>query len=334
MEKKYIFTIAIVSVIVGASVVGGILIFSGTGELVVEIHDKSKVATGTTLFADLNDESNPRIVEVDMNGVVVWEYVLPNDLKTYINPGMDVERLPNDNILFVAPLKGVYEIDREGNIIWYYLDAKVSHDADRLPNGNTIIIWGGADEKTDPQVKEVNKNGDIVWSWYAGTHYDRPPYENIVHQGWTHANSVTRLSNGNTMINLRNFNLTVFVNFAGEVVREVDWSEKGDDPHEPEILPNGNLLIALQGDIDYQAVELNMDTGDVAWQYGREGLNFNRDTDRLSNGNTLITAVVDGSAKIFEITADGEIVWQLTTKGKTLDRYGPGWFFNAQRIES
>jgi hypothetical protein len=245
---------------------------------------------------------------------------------------MDVELLPNNNILFVAPLKGVFQINRQGTIIWSYIDDKVSHDADRLPNGNTLIIWGGSDGVDDIQVKEVNATGDIVWSWKAKDHYYYPPYKDIYMQGWTHANAVTRLSNGNTLINLRNFNLTVEVNTTGDVVWECDWSSLGDDPHEPQVLTNGNILIALQGNAPNQAVEIKKASKTVVWEYERENMIFTRDTNRLPNQNTLIVSVVDNSSKIFEVTSDGEIVWQIAIKGQKIERYSPGWFYKAQRI--
>ena len=60
--------------------------------------------------------------------------------------------------------------------------------------------------------------GEIVWSWYAKDEYDVAPYADIDDEGWTHANAVTRLSNGNTLVSLRNFNLTVEVDPDGDVV--------------------------------------------------------------------------------------------------------------------
>lgn len=304
----------------------------GVGELKVEIYNSEKFLNGTTLFADLHNTDEPRIVEVNMEGETIWEYNLPDNLKNYTDPGMDVELLPNNDVLFIAPLKGVFQINRQGTIVWSYIDDKVSHDADRLPNGNTLIIWGGSDGVDDAQVKEVNSTGDIVWFWKAKDHYYYPPYKDIYMQGWTHANAVTRLPNGNTLVNLRNFNLTVEVNSTGDVVWEYDWSSLGDDPHEPQVLSNGNILIALQGNAPNQAVEIKRATGVVVWEYWRENMIFTRDTNRLPNGNTLIVSVVDNSSKIFEVTPDGEIVWQIAIKGQIIKRYSPGWFYKAQRI--
>lgn len=304
------------------------------GEAYVDVYDAAKTCEGTTFLSDLSDPEQPRIIEVDMQGDVVWEYVIPDHLKQYHDPGLDVEVLLSGNILFVLPRNGVYEIDRNGTVVWSHLDAKISHDADRLPNGNTLYVWGGGDKKDDAQVKEVTPSGEIVWSWYAKDQFDIAPYADIDRDGWTHANAVTRLSNGNTLVSLRNFNLTVEVDAEGEVIWSFDWSTLGgDDPHEPEILPDDHLLICLQHDTPHQVVEIDRTTGDVVWQFYLAGLRTARDSDRLPNGNTLIQAVMmpGDESIIMEVTPDGEIVWQLKLKD-TPATGSPGWFYKAERV--
>ncbi len=304
------------------------------GDIYVAVYDSEKTCEGTTFLPDLHDSQRPRIVEVNMRGEVVWEYVIPDDLKQYHNPGLDVEVLSSGNILFVLPRNGVYEIDRSGTVVWSYLDPKVSHDADRLSNGNTLIVWGGGDAKEDAQAKEVTPAGEIEWAWYAKDEYDVAPYADIDDEGWTHANAVTRLSNGNTLVSLRNFNLTVEVNPGGDVVWSFDWSTLGgDDPHEPEILSDDHLLICLQHETPHQVVEIDRSTGEVVWQYYLQGLRTARDSDRLPNGNTLIQAVqMPGDDSIvMEVTSAGEIVWQLNLKDSPAEG-SPGWFYKAQRV--
>jgi len=114
-----------------------------------------------------------------MQGRIVWEYVLPYNLKSYNNPGFDVERLSSGNILFLLPLKGIFEINRAGDVVWSYLDSRVSHDADRLPNGNTLVVFGGFDAKDDCQIMEISREGAIVWCWRAKDHFDDPGHRDI-----------------------------------------------------------------------------------------------------------------------------------------------------------
>lgn len=289
------------------------------------LYNPSKAWNGTTLFSDTHDPGRPRIVEVNMLGEIVWEYRLPEEIRSVA----DVELLPSGNILFVAP-GGVYEVDRDGALVWSYADNRVSHDADRLPNGNTIMVWGGDDKVNDIQVKEVNPEGEVVWSWYARDHFYVEPYKDIYYQGWTHTNAVTRLPDGNTMISLRNFNLTVAVDPQGSVVWSYDWGSLGDSPHEPELLPNGHLLASVWSRPGppgpNRAVEVDPETGEVVWEFRLPGI---RDVDRLPNGNTLVAR----ATKIVEVTSEGEVVWQLEVSGVSLEREDhERWFYKAERV--
>ena len=305
--------------------------------LTVDIYDSTQAYNGTTLFPYLGDADNPRVIEVDMNGNIVWQFSLPEELKEYTQPGFDAELLSGGTILLVLPRWGLYEIDRNGSMVWSYQDQNISHDADRLSNGNTVYVFGNNDTKNDAQVKEVTKEGEIVWSWYAKNEYDISPYDSIWKQGWTHVNSVTRMSNGNTLINLRNFNMTIEVDSAGKTVWSFDWTKFGSEvgPHEPELLSNNHILIALQQDSPYQGVEIDKVTGETIWTYTRDGLRTTREADRLPNGNSLFVSVLTDKQEsvIFEVNTNGEIVWQLIDKGNPTGD-NPGFFYKAQRIGS
>ena len=61
-------------------------------------------------------------------------------------------------------------------VVWSYTDPKVSHDADRLSNGNTLIAFGSMDTTSDAQAIEVSPDGKIVWSWHAGDSFNAAPY--------------------------------------------------------------------------------------------------------------------------------------------------------------
>jgi outer membrane protein assembly factor BamB len=300
-------------------------------DFLVDINNPTKAWNGNTILPDNHKRDSPRVVEINMNGEVVWEYVLPGNLKRYTNPGFDVELLPSGNILLVLPGSGIYEIDRKGEIIWSHRDKKVSHDADRLPNGNTLYVYGKEDTKNDPQVKEVDPSGKLLWSWYAKKEFNKSPYKDIHNQGWTHTNAVTRLENGNTLISPRNFNMLVEVDPQGKVVRTI--GEKYlKYQHDPEVLPNGNILVANH-DTPHEVLEIDSQTGEIIWRYAIEKKRAwpVRDANRLPNGNTLIT----GTTVLLEITADKEIVWRLFLRNVNFrspkDAPALG-FYKAQRI--
>lgn len=282
---------------------------------VVDVMIPEKIAPGTTLVGDLHDPARPRIVEVNTLGEIVWEYYLPEELKTYTNPGFSAVPLQNGNILAAYPCKGVYEINRTSKaIVWEYIDPKASHDAERLSNGNTLVVDGGYGRDTleDPAVVEVNPRGQVVWSWYAKGEFNHAPYNVNTDKDWTHTNAASRLENGDTLISMRNFNLVAIVDRNGKVVQT-----RGEgvmtQQHDPYMLPNGNLLFANPGQSP-QAVEINSD-GKVIWSYDiPKDIEFasqsTRNADRLQNGNTLITS----ANRLIEVTPQEDIVWQFRLK--------------------
>ncbi len=311
-----------------------------TGEPCVGEYDPSLACNGTTLLSDVHDEKQMRIIEVDMSGEIVWQYIIPQALVRGAPVGLDADLLDNGNILFTLSGSGIYEIDRMGTIVWSHIDPQVSHDADRLPNGDTLYVFGNGDKQDDLQVKQVDSSGSLIWSWMAQDNFNTAPYVSIDRQGWTHINSVTRIRNGNTLVSLRNFGLTVELDAQGGLVWEIDWTDlyetddpRGLDPHEPELHPDGHLLVCLQWEAPYQVVEIDRATGQAIWEYHRDAFRTCRDADRLPNGNTLIVGVLEDrdAAVVFEVTPEKEIAWELTLHDMPVGHH-PGWFFKAQRI--
>lgn len=296
----------------------------------IDKYQSDKVYSGTTLLPDNHNPQSPRVIEVNMLGEIIWEYKLPEELKKYNNPGFDAELLSNKNVLILLPGKGVYEIDRNKNVVWSYLDGKTSHDVDRLSNGNTLIVFGNNDRTDDAQVKEINSKGEIVWSWNAKKYFNKAPFKDVYEGGWTHTNAAVRMANGNTLVSLRNFNLLAEINPQGDVVKTYG-EEFLQHPHDPEILAGGNILVANHGN-PQKAIEIDSKTGKIIWEFTMDKKKSwpVRDADRLPNGNTLIT----GSTAIVEVTSKGEVVWSFVLKNAEFskeDSAGRG-FYKAQRI--
>jgi hypothetical protein len=325
---------------------GGGSAYAGDPRFFVDTYDATKVHAGTTLFAT-NYNNDPRVIEVDFDGNVVWEYELPDSM---IGPGqiaIDAAYLEDtDTVLITATDVGVFEVEHDGDplIVWQYLTNQVSHDSDRLPNGNTLYVFGHDDAETDTQVYEIDSSGTLVWSWRAKDNAEFDGFSGTFNAGWTHANAVQRLPNGNTLISLRNFQMTVEVEttVAGTIVNSYDWSTVYGDcfPHDPEYREVGGtprVLVALQNDSPYQMVEIEWPSGAVVatYSYGPMiQLTPTRDADRLPNGNRLLQSVIDiGGVRdscILEVTPAGTIVWQfrLVNFDETMN---PGFIYKAQR---
>jgi hypothetical protein len=89
-----------------------------------------------------------------------------------------------------------------------------------------------------------------------------------------------------------------------------------DHPHQPTLLADGNLLIFDNGKLRGYSRVLEVDprSGEIVWQYQSdppEGFysSSRGGAQRLVNGNTLIVESQRGRA--FEVTPDGEVVWEF-----------------------
>lgn len=310
-------------------------------DILVDIYDKDRADIGTTLFTYRYDTNNPKILEVDMHGEIVWQYQLNNNLKQYIKYGFDAELLPQGRLLVMLPRYAVIEMTRNGNITWGYTNEKLSHDADRLENGHTIMTFGANDQISDVQITELDRDGFIFWQWSAKDHFNDSRYQSSNVNGWTRTNAVERLENGNTMVCLCNFHLIAELDTTGNVIKEIGEGLLYH-PHDPEVLSNGNILVASQksphqdSTVTVSVFELNPVTNQVVWKYeNKDWFNsqLTRDANRLSNGNTLIT----GSTQIIEVTPEGEIVWRLKIKDANLSLNSMDFeargFYKSQRIK-
>jgi hypothetical protein len=122
-------------------------------------------------------------------GEIMWH--LGGDENEFSFPGEDsvaaishfgghaFNRLPNENVLIYdnGPRRGSgtsqvweYTLDeenREATFVWNFTpdtSIKAWHrgNAQRLPNGNTVVGWGGASGDYIPTFTEVNTNGDVL----------------------------------------------------------------------------------------------------------------------------------------------------------------------------
>ncbi|HMH53807.1 MAG TPA: aryl-sulfate sulfotransferase [Candidatus Acidoferrum sp.] len=109
-------------------------------------------------------------------------------------------------------------------------------------------------------------------------------------------------------------------------------------------LPNGNLTIFDNGTHrrDHPAtysrvIEVDPRTSAIVWEYHDQSLfdffsPYISGAQRLANGNTLICEGCHG--RIFEVTADGQVVWEYVNPYFHVESGRPGinnWVFRAFR---
>ncbi|MCC6947497.1 MAG: aryl-sulfate sulfotransferase [Bradyrhizobiaceae bacterium] len=277
-----------------------------------------KMSGGTTAFIDAMQK---RVIELDYAGKVVWQCSLAAShfKSAELQRAADLEWIKADDTFLVAvPFSGVFRIDRKCNVVWRYLTAKVSHDADLLPNGNVLHTWAW-DAPNDYQAVEVDPSGKVVWRWQARDHVDRKwaaegkgapdtPTRGPGSgqgggrgEGFTHANAVVRLPNGDTLVSLRNFHRVVRVAPDGSVRRS--WGPI-NYVHEPSYLPDGALLAAQRAPMIVAAYG----QGPRKTVFSNKiGISPIRTVEQLDKGNLLLT----GGEDIVEIDAGGEVVWHV-----------------------
>lgn len=137
-------------------------------------HRCTRLLNGHTLIAD---RGHHRVVELDENGKVVWQYGFAGSLgitEGRLYSPTDLQRLANGNTLICdADNHRVIEIDGDDRIVWQYgnagnklgqgqglgdqqLDTPVS--AWRFGNGNTLIVDAG-----NRRLVEVKPGGQCIW---------------------------------------------------------------------------------------------------------------------------------------------------------------------------
>ena len=232
------------------------------------------------------------------------------------------------------------ELDWESNVVWEYRNPMVHHDFERLPNGNTMVlsferlsaeltaeIRGGMTSDDDPEqmfgdlVEEIAPDGTVVYRWPSWEHLSLEedvicPLEDRVE--WTHGNSLKVTPQGDLLVSYRRTSVVGIVDRASGDFRWKWGPGEISHPHHPTFLPNGHVLIFDNGfhrpRSNYsRIIEVDPDTSQVIWEYlGQPAISFfsqaTSSADRLPNGNTLICEGSPG--RIFEVTANKEIVWE------------------------
>lgn len=152
-----------------------------------EIHTAQPIGLDRVLIMQNGDPARAMVIE-KANGRVRQQLVLQTRRPDYPHGQFRHIRLTNAGTFLVAhmDLGKVAEYDERGVEIWS-VAAPSAWAAVRLANGNTLISGN-----QHGYVREVNKNGELVWE------IDRDDLPGIpLHT----VLEVTRLANGNTLIN-------------------------------------------------------------------------------------------------------------------------------------
>jgi PQQ-like domain len=223
----------------------------------------------------------------------------------------------------------VIEVDPAGAIVWTFGDGTsipgptsvvAPNDAERLPNGQTLISGTGAPPGTEPtcpsdgggcldnRVLIVSADGGIVWQYGDDGGLNTPV-------------ASVYLPSGNVLItdqgNQRVIEVTPQKTIAWQYMPlTADGGPAFNSPNSAERLANGNTLITDEN--NNRVIEVTGDGG-IAWQYPTDDaglLSGAAFASRLDNGDTLITSA--NNATILEVDATGKLVWAYYTASRSL----------------
>jgi outer membrane protein assembly factor BamB len=244
--------------------------------------------------------------------------------KNVHNPDVSDKRLEDDYLL---------EVDWEGNVLWDWLASDHVDEFGFSGDARNAIYRSAAYNEARDSVDWLHINS----ATYVGPNrwYD---------------DGDERFHPDNVIISSRNANFIAIVARSGDVVWRIGPDFRATPAqleigqiigqHHPHVIPEGlpgagNLLVFDNGGragygvgnptapdgaqtvsrFDSRVLEIDPTTLDIVWEYsigGQESFRFFSQyvssAQRLPNGNTMINEGNGG--RIFEVTADGDIVWE------------------------
>ncbi|GDY14399.1 hypothetical protein LBMAG53_32770 [Planctomycetota bacterium] len=336
----------------------------GTGLIA---HDPARAAGGFTVVAPLTADGN--VYLIDSAGTVVHRWKLP------VRPGRAAVLLPNGNLgyngshrtsLDFYPAWSMWhggdfqEVTPHGEVVWRYEDPAHHHDARWLPDGHLLYaaaeplpvaiakrVVGGTSAGVSESIfgdviREVDRNGRLVWEWRVWEHLDPagfPIQVDFPRFHWPLINGLDVTREGLVLMSLRTTSGLIAVErTSGRVVHHIP-PEVVSHQHAPVALPNGRILLFDNGNFrrgrayaHSRVIEVDPATGSVVWSYADTPAHafyspYMGSAQRLWNGNTHITESASG--RLFEVTPAGEVVWEYIVPWfaefpAPADAYSPG----------
>lgn len=311
--------------------------------------DAGRSAGGYTLIAP--QTAAGRVFLVDIHGATVHQWQMP------VRPGRHAVILPNGNLGYngshaQSPDRyaawsmwhggDFYEATPAGEVVWRFQDPAHHHDAQWLPDGHLLYAacepvpegfavrvpggtaHGPAQAMYADVIREVDRQGRLVWEWKAREHLapeDFPIHPGFGRDHWPLVNGLGVMADGTVLMSLRTTSGIIGVDRASARVTLHIPPGPLSHQHAPVPLANDNILAFDNGNFRAgshvafsRVVEIEPSTGQIVWSYADENASafytpFMGNAQRLANGNTHITESATG--RLFEVTPEGEVVWEF-----------------------
>ena len=286
-----------------------------------------------------------RIIKYNWDGDILWDWTCNEDYQLH----HDIEPISNGNILVIA-----MEKISESIIPDVILEIRPFG----MDNAEIIWEWHVWDHRGSDSPFKFDEN---------------VPYDKI---DWNHFNSIHLNNEGNKIyLSSRKWSEFYIIEYRGDSDILYRWGNAqnyGIGGEENRILDGnhgvneievgypgeGNVLIfnnnsSMYSDNNSKVMEINIpinsdnnyylnDSGkfgpdDYIWQHQNEFFSsFQSGAFRLANGNTLITEADD--TRIFEITLDGDLVWEFNSTSSTglnrAQKYSLNYFIDLGDINN
>ena len=248
-----------------------------------------------------------------------------------------IHLLDDGGILAIFEGVGLMRLDVHSKVLWA-LANEAHHDLDVLPNGDIYVLTrtakmvegpNGATPLLEDFLTLLDASGNEKQS-VSILNAISTSYPEFLEQGrreWgdiSHTNTIHVLDKRVTVPGFAPGNVLTSMNALGLIAvldpkeTRLTWARKTppQGQHDPRLLDNGTLLFFDNREAEGASavVEIDPVTDQVVWQYRGSPQEpfyskFCGAADRLSSGNTLITASDGGRA--FEVNPVGEIVWEF-----------------------
>ncbi len=234
----------------------------------------------------ITDQFNNRVIEINKNGVILWQFGLgPDDTGA------------------TSPL-GTNDAQRVGT---FTLVAGTGVPAGVLepncPNGCA-----------DNRVMLVNDLGHIVWQYgqFGVTGFDFNELNTPVQSTWLPTGTVLITDQGNQRIIEVDMQKNILWQYGETNVPGIGPNQL-NSPNSAELLENGHILISDEA--NNRVIEVTRDLDIVATFTAGGTVSGAAFASRLRDGNTLITD--SNNSRIVEVDPDDNIVWEYFTNLQT-----------------
>lgn len=284
----------------------------------------------------------PEAILVDMEGRFLHRWRLSYELAFPERDALDlpywrrVRLLGDGSLVVLFQGGGLIRVDQGSDLLWRldrgtYNDLRIAADGTiltitkslrRLPAFDDPVLEDAVlfvSPDDGRPLRQVSILGALLRSPYASVLDARPPRADVLHVNTLEPIERDDLPapflRGRILFSAREPDLLGLLDVGEE---RVVWARQGPwlRQHEPRFLENGHLLLFdNQGGPGGRSRILELDPAslEIAWSFAHPSFDSPQagTCARLPNGNTLITSSEGGRA--FEITRDGEVVWELVS---------------------